>query len=110
MNKLKKIPKFRNEDEEANFWSTHDSMDYVDWSKAIVNPLFPNLKMSTRPITFRITESLYAALKQLANKKDVHYQSLLKVFLAEKVAEEMGTSKTSAKFAFGPDVVDGEGE
>ncbi|MDO8515087.1 MAG: BrnA antitoxin family protein [bacterium] len=88
MNKLKIIPKFKNEDQEDKFWSTHDSTDYVDWSRAVVNPVFPNLKMSTRSITLRITDSLYSALKQLANKKDVHYQSLIKVYLSEKVAEE----------------------
>lgn len=88
MKKLKKIPKFKNEDEEDRFWSTHDSTDYVDWSKAIVNPSLPNLKMSTRPITIRITESLYSGLKMLANKKDVPYQSLVKTYLDEKVREE----------------------
>ena len=98
MKKLKKVPVLKTEDEVDEFWSTHDSTEYLDWSKA-KQVVFPNLKMSTRSITFRITESLYAALKQLANKKDIHYQSLLKVFLAEKVAEEMGTRKTSAKFA-----------
>lgn len=98
MKKLKKIPVLKTEDEVDEFWSTHDSTEYLDWSKA-KQVVFPNLKMSTRPITFRITESLYAALKQLANKKDVHYQSLLKVFLAEKVAEEMGGRKAPVKFA-----------
>lgn len=88
MNRLKQIPKFKNENDEDKFWSTHDSTDYVDWSKAVVNPSFPNLKMSTRSITLRITDSLYHALRQLANKKDVHYQSLMKVYLSEKVAEE----------------------
>lgn len=92
MNKLKKIPKFKNEAEEARFWSTHDSTDYVDWSKAVVNPVFPNLKMSTRSITLRVTDSLYNSLKQLANKKDIHYQSLIKVYLNEKVEEEFGHS------------------
>ncbi|MEK7565838.1 MAG: BrnA antitoxin family protein, partial [Patescibacteria group bacterium] len=86
--KLKTIPKFKNEGEEDKFWSTHDSTDYVDWGKAVVNPVFPNLKMSTRSITLRVTDSLYNSLKQLANKKDIHYQSLIKVYLAEKVAEE----------------------
>lgn len=88
MKKLKKIPKFKDEEEEDKFWSTHDSTDYVDWKNAIVNPPFPNLKMSTRSITIRITESLYNSLKMLANKKDVPYQSLAKTFLDEKVREE----------------------
>ncbi len=88
MKKLKPIPKFKNEDEEADFWATHDSTDYVDWSKAIVNPSFPNLKMSTKTITLRVTESLLDSLKMIANKKDVPYQSLVKMYLDEKVKEE----------------------
>lgn len=88
MKKLKKIPRFKNEDEEAEFWGTHDTTDYFDISKAIINPVFPNLKPSTRAITIRVPESLLYALKVLANKKDVPYQSLVKIFLAEKVKEE----------------------
>ena len=72
---LKQIPKFKNENEEAKFWSTHDSTEYIDWSKAVVNPTFPNLKMSTRVITIRVTESLLDHLKMLANKKDVPYET-----------------------------------
>ena len=87
-NKLKLIPRFKNEDEEAEFWATHDSTDYIDWSKAIVNPVFPNLKLSTRSITIRVTESLLNSLKMLANKRDVPYQSLVKIFLDEKIREE----------------------
>ncbi len=88
MKKLKQIPKFKNEDEEDEFWSTHDSTEYVDWSKAMVNPVFPNLKFSTKTITIRVPESLLASLKMIANKKDVPYQSLVKIFLADKVKEE----------------------
>lgn len=88
MKKLKPIPKFKNEDEEDKFWSTHDSTEYVDWSKAIVNPSFPNLKFSTRTITIRVPQSLLDNLKMIANKKDVPYQSLVKVYLDEKVREE----------------------
>lgn len=86
--KFKKIPNFKNENEEFEFWSTHDSTDYIDWSKAILNPAFPNLKPSTRTITVRLPEGLLYDLKRLANKKDVPYQSLLKIYLAEKVREE----------------------
>lgn len=89
MKKLKTIPKFKNEDQEAEFWATHDSTDYIDWSKALVNPAFPNLKLSTRSITIRVPESLLNSLKMLANKKDVPYQSLMKIFLDEKIKEEM---------------------
>lgn len=88
MKKLKKIPKFKNEAQEAEFWATHDSTEYIDWGKAVVNPSFPNLKLSTRTITIRVTESLLSSLKMLANKKDVPYQSLVKMFLDEKVREE----------------------
>lgn len=90
MKNLKPIPRFKNEDEEDEFWATHDSTDYFDISKAIVNPVFPNLKPSTRTITIRVTESLLNALKVIANKKDVPYQSLVKIFLDEKVKEEFG--------------------
>lgn len=87
--KLKKIPLFKNEKEEADFWSTHDSTEYIDWSKAIINPTFSNLKPSTRNITMRVSESMLGALKMLANKKDVPYQSLVKIFLDEKIREEI---------------------
>lgn len=87
--KLKKIPFFQSEAEEADFWSTHDSTEYIDWSKAIINPSFPNLKPSTKSITMRVSESMLHSLKMLANKKDVPYQSLAKMFLDEKIREEM---------------------
>lgn len=93
MKKLKPIPRFKNEDEEAEFWATHDSTEYIDWSKAIVNPSFPNLKPSTKTITIRVSESLLNNLKRIANKKDVPYQSLVKIFLDEKVKEESFTRR-----------------
>ena len=86
--KLKKIPRFKSEDEERDFWAKADTTEYFDMDKAIVNPAFPNLKPSTRTITIRIPDSLFYDLKMLANKKDVPYQSLLKVYLSEKVKEE----------------------
>lgn len=89
MKKLKTIPKFKNEDEEDEFWSTHSITDYFDISKAIINPSFPNLKLSTKSITIRVPESLLNSLKMLANKKDVPYQSLVKIFLDEKIREEI---------------------
>lgn len=88
MKRLKKIPKFKNEEEEANFWDTHDSTEYIDWEKAVVNPKFPNLKFSTKTITIRVTESLLDSLKMIANKKDVPYQSLIKVWLDKMVRDE----------------------
>ena len=87
MSKLKKVPKFKSEKEEFEFWSTHDSADYIDYSKT-KRALFPNLKPSTRTISIRLPESLIQHLKVLANKRDIPYQSLLKMFLAEKVEEE----------------------
>jgi len=92
MKKLKRIPVFTSEDEEREFWATHDSTDYIDWSKAIKNPLFPNLKPSTKSVSLRLPVSLIEALKFLANKKDVPYQSLLKIFLAERVERELKTT------------------
>ena len=86
--KYKVIPNFKTDEDEANFWDTHDTTEYIDWDNAIVNPLFPNLKMSTKTITFRVTESLLGSLKMIANKKDVPYQSLMKIYLDEKVREE----------------------
>lgn len=88
MSKLKKIPKFKDEDEEVEFWATHDATEYVDFSKA-KKALFPNLKPSTKTISIRLPESLIEHMKQLANKRDVPYQSLLKMFLAERVEREL---------------------
>ena len=86
--KRKPIPQFSSEDEELEFWATHDSSEYLDWNKAEKNPTFSHLKPSTRTISIRLPESLIAALKTLANKRDVPYQSLVKMFLAEKIREE----------------------
>ena len=92
MKKLKPIPKFKTEKEWANFWMTHDSTEYVDWSKA-KRAVFPNLKPTTKSISLRLPLSILNKIKVLANKKDVPYQSLMKVYLAEKVAEESTISK-----------------
>lgn len=86
--KLKQLPVFRSEEEEREFWATHDSMDYVDWLKA-ERVVFPNLKPSTRTISLRLPETMIENLKLLANKRDVPYQSLLKTFLAERLKQEM---------------------
>ena len=88
MNRLKKIPKFKSEAAETEFWATHDSTEYIDYSAA-KRVVFPNLKPSTKTISIRLPESLIAHLKLLANKRDVPYQSLLKMFLSEKVEEEL---------------------
>lgn len=84
----KKIPKFKSEDEERKFWSTRDSTDYVDWEKARRSVL-PELKPSLKTISLRLPESMIEELKLLAHKRDVPYQSLLKIFLAEKIRQEL---------------------
>lgn len=86
------IPKFKNEDEERRFWSNHDMTDYIDYFQPVELDL-SELKPSTNSVTFRLPKSLLSSLKTLANKKDVPYQSLMKVYLAEKVREEMHTPK-----------------
>ena len=84
MSKLKAIPSFKNEAQERKFWETHDSTDYVDWSKA-QRVRFPNLKPSTTAISIRLPQLLLEQIKIAANKRDVPYQSLIKMWLAEKV-------------------------
>ena len=83
MSKLKAIPSFKGEAEERKFWETHDSTDYVDWSKA-QRARFPNLKPSTTAISIRLPSDLLERIKVAANKRDVPYQSLIKMWLAEK--------------------------
>ena len=82
--KLKSIPRFRNEAEERQFWETHDSADYVDWSKA-QRVRFPNLKLSTTAISLRLPQDLLDRIKIAANRRDVPYQSLIKVWLTENI-------------------------
>ena len=91
-NTKKEIPEFQNEEEERNFWDNHDSVDYIDWKESEV-ARFPKLKPSTKSISIRLPESLIEDLKILANKRDVPYQSLLKVFLAERVDSEFDRKK-----------------
>jgi predicted DNA binding CopG/RHH family protein len=85
--KLRPIPDFRNEAEERAFWETHDSTDYVDWSKA-QRVRLPNLKLSTTSISLRLTQSTLERIKIAANRRDVPYQSLIKVWLDEKLEAE----------------------
>lgn len=89
---LKAIPNFESEAEERDFWETHDTADYVDWSRAKA-AVFPNLKPSTETISLRLPLGLLVALKTLANKRDIPYQSLLKVFLAERIAREIARER-----------------
>ena len=88
MKKFKPIPRFKSEKEWSDFWMTHDTTEYVDWSKAR-KAVFPNLKPTYKSISLRLPAYMLDEIKLLANKKDVPYQSLMKVFLAEKVKEEM---------------------
>lgn len=87
MKKLKKIPKFRSESEERIFWQKNDTSGFIDWKKA-EKISFPNLKPSVRSISLRLPESMLNDLKVIANKKDIPYQSLMKIFISEKIKEE----------------------
>ena len=89
---MKKVPKFRSEDEERKFWSKNSPLVYVD-SKKMRLSIFPNLKPTSKTISIRLPESLVEGIKVLANKKDVPYQSMLKILLAEKVREELVISR-----------------
>ncbi len=81
---LKSIPKFASEAEERAFWETHDSSDYVDWTKA-KRVVLPNLKPTTKTISLRLPQHLLDSIKAAANARDVPYQSLIKVWLQEKL-------------------------
>ncbi|MDZ7832306.1 MAG: BrnA antitoxin family protein [Desulfobacterales bacterium] len=83
-----KIPKFKSEAEERLFWQKHDSSEYIDWSDA-ENVVMPKLKPSTRSISIRLPESMIEELKVIANKRDVPYQSLLKIFISERIDAEL---------------------
>jgi len=87
---MKKIPEFKNEDEERKFWATADSTQYIDWGQAKRRKLV-NLKPSLKTISLRLPVSMIEDIKILANRRDVPYQSLLKVFLAERLAQEKST-------------------
>jgi predicted DNA binding CopG/RHH family protein len=88
MNKrLKPVPTFASEAEERAFWETHDSADYVDWSKA-QRVVLPNLKPTTRTISLRLPQHLLDAIKAAANARDVPYQSLIKIWLQERVGHQ----------------------
>ncbi len=90
--RMRKIPKFRNEDQERDFWASHDSTEFVDWRQAERVKL-PNLRPTTRTISIRLPESMIERLKVLANKRDVPYQSLLKMFVADKIEEELRSAR-----------------
>jgi predicted DNA binding CopG/RHH family protein len=85
---LKPIPTFQNEDEEREFWASHDSTEYVDWDEAD-EVIFSQLKPSTRTISLRLPELMLNELRLIANKRDIPYQSLIKLFLKERIDEEL---------------------
>lgn len=84
----KQIPEFKNEDEEREFWAAHDSAEYLNWEEAN-QVIFPKLKPATKTISLRLSESMLNELKLLANKSDVPYQSLIKIFLRERIDKDL---------------------
>ena len=95
MKALKKIPTFKDEDAERDFWAKEDTTEYLDWSKA-ERVTLSKLRPSLRTISLRLPESMIAELKLLANKRDMPYQSLLKVFLADRIKQELTPTKTKS--------------
>jgi Protein of unknown function (DUF3680). len=89
---MKRLPKFKDENDERAFWAVHSPLDFME-AKKLRLTAFPNLKTTSRTISIRLPESLLESIKVLANKKDVPYQSMLKILLAEAVREELLTSK-----------------
>jgi len=87
-NDYNEIPKFQSEDEEREFWATHDSTEYVDWDNA-EEVVLPKLKPSTKTISLRLPELMLNELRLIANKRDVPYQSLIKIFLKERIDSEL---------------------
>jgi predicted DNA binding CopG/RHH family protein len=98
MRRTKTIPKFKSEDEERSFWASRDSGSYIDWSQG-QRVLLPKLKPSLRTISLRLPEPMITRLKVLANKRDIPYQSLLKMLLAERLGmaevDEAGDRRTT---------------
>ena len=88
----KRIPKFKSEDKEREYWAKQDSTEILNWDKA-KKVVLPNLKPSTKTISLRLPESMLEELKLLSNKRDVPYQSLLKIYLSERIEEERHMTK-----------------
>ena len=91
-----RIPEFKSEDEERKFWATHSPLDYFD-SNSVKSASFPDLKPSLKSISIRVPSDMLAELKTLANKKDVPYQSLAKIYLAREIALERGSLSRSLR-------------
>jgi len=86
--KKQQIPRFQSEEEEQEFWATHDATDFIDFSQA-QQALMPNLKPTLKTISIRLPETLLESIKVLAHKRDVPYQSLMKMLLAEGIEREL---------------------
>jgi predicted DNA binding CopG/RHH family protein len=85
---MKNIPEFKNENKEREFWAEADSLEYIDWKKA-KKVVLPDLKPSVKTISLRLPKSMLEEIKLLANKRDVPYQSLMKIFLSERIEKEL---------------------
>jgi len=92
---MKKIPSFKSEKAEREFWAKHDSSEYVDWSRGR-RLVLPELQPSVRTISLRLPESMLEELKVLANRDDVPYQSLIKLFLADRIRRERSAPQPTA--------------
>ncbi len=92
----KGVPRFKTEDEERDYWASHDSIGQADWSSAR-RVLLPNLKPSLKTISVRLPQSMIDELKVLANRRDVPYQSLMKVFLAERIEQELRSVRPESR-------------
>jgi predicted DNA binding CopG/RHH family protein len=92
MRRKKAIPAFKNEEQERKFWASHESADYIDWRRA-EDLRLPSLRPTTRTISIRLPQPMIERLKVLANKRDVPYQSLLKMYVAERIEEELRTEE-----------------
>lgn len=90
--KVREVPRFRSDEEAGAFWQSHDTTAYVDWSAA-QRVQFTKLRPSTTTISLRLPQGLLDALRVLANERDVPYQSLLKIFLADRIAQEQGARR-----------------
>ncbi len=88
MKKLKNIPVFKNEEEEREFWSENDSTEFLDWNKS-EKVILPKLKPTTKTISLRLPEHILDEIKMIAGKRDVPYQSLIKIFLKDRINQEL---------------------
>ncbi|MGI8849541.1 MAG: BrnA antitoxin family protein [Pyrinomonadaceae bacterium] len=89
--KLKDIPIFKSENEEREFWANEDSNDFINWGNGEISVL-PNLKPTTQTISLRMSESMLNQIRLIANQRDVPYQSLIKMFLKDRIKDELKSS------------------